>query len=287
MHRRHFFTHSAGAMGLQAKNLGHARRGGSGRIGCRTLECRFRAAYLNCSIFRRKVFGHIAKFLDESNAVACQSRLIGVALLAAAALMACASRHEKIPLSPEDQAIQYKFRGIQGGILYLDASGEDKRRITMYNETGKIWLALPGLSTGAQQSTYPGALYLPKILHVIWRSNDATAARRYGGPECGIRGCPDYNRMGWEGGAILGDYTVPLATRIPDEVLDYIRANGGALRVKIRLKDNGVAIGWDVEYVIPFKDWKPNKLGLNSGVNYRMAGGDFRERRPDHPGLEH
>ena len=279
-------------MDLQAKTLGHARRGGSGRIGCRTLKYRFRAAYLNCSTFRRKVLGHIAKFLDESNAVACQPRLIGVALLAAAALMACASRHEKIPLSPEDQAIQYKFRGVNGVVLYLDASGYGKEKITMYNEKGEIWQALFGVSTGAQQSTYPSTLYLPKTLRVIWRSNDATQKMRYtmtgipchklanGEIECPNPcriGCPDYSRLGWEGGTILGDYTVPLATRIPDKVLDDIRANGGALRVKIRLKDNGVAIGWDVERSLPIPNLPKNYVGAKYAIDYFIPGGDFRE----------
>lgn len=33
------------------------------------------------------------------------------------------------------------------------------------------------------------------------------------------------------------------AERIPDDVPDYIRKNSGTLRLKIRLKDDGVLIG--------------------------------------------
>jgi hypothetical protein len=197
-------------------------------------------------------------------------------------LGACANgsiQKNTVELSPEDQAIQQKFRGISGGVLYFDASGQSKDRITMYNEKGDFWRADMGIGRGSQQSTFTNPLYLPKAIRVVWRSHDATQKRIYGGLECGTRGCPEYLKLGWEGGTVLGDYTVPLATQIPDEVLDYIRANGGALRVKIRLKDNGVAIGWDVEHIIPYSQWKPNKLGLGSGITYRMAGGDFREVR--------
>ena len=213
--------------------------------------------------------------------------------LAVTILGACSTGYlqkNSVELSPEDQAIQHKFRGINGGVLYFDASGQSKKRITMYNEKGEFWQAHVGIGLGKQQSTYPNVLYLPKSIHIIWRSEDATEKRRPaqeciplkdGAKQCfepcGAKGCPDYSRAGWEGGTVLGDYTVPLATRIPDEVLDYIRANGGALRVKIRLKDNGVAVGWDVEHIIISGQWKPNKLGLGSGITYRMAGGDFRE----------
>jgi hypothetical protein len=60
-----------------------------------------------------------------------------------------------------------------------------------------------------------------------------------------------------------------VAERIPDSLLDYIRNNGGALRLKIRLKDDGVLIGWDVEekFTTPY----------GSGIRYVLTGGDFRE----------
>lgn len=220
---------------------------------------------------------------------------VGTTLFFAAILAACANsvgHNAQAQLSPEDRAIQYKFRGIQGGVVYIDASGEKKNNITIYNENGKIWKVLRGIFTAASQSTYPEILYLPKSIHVIWRSNDATEKKRFTETTCNRlvsgetlctnpcrTGCPDYSRLGFEGGTVLGDYTVPLATRIPDEVLDYIRANGGALRVKIRLKDNGVAIGWDVEKRVPIPNLLPNHVGAKNAIQYVMAGGDFRERR--------
>jgi hypothetical protein len=80
----------------------------------------------------------------------------------------------------------------------------------------------------------------------------------------------------WKGGTIIGDYTVPVAARIPDEILNYIRASGGALRIKIRLKDNGVLIGWDVEERVPKPNWKPGD-GAENYIRHSLPGGDFRE----------
>jgi len=66
---------------------------------------------------------------------------------------------------------------------------------------------------------------------------------------------------------MLGDYTVEVARRIPDEVLADIRARRGALRLKFRLKPDGVLFGWDIERA-------------DGGLSrYDMAGGDFNAAR--------
>jgi hypothetical protein len=71
-------------------------------------------------------------------------------------------------------------------------------------------------------------------------------------------------------GIIIGDYTVPVAKRIPNALLDDLRQNRrGNLRIKIRLKDDGVLIGWDIE-----REGKGKYT-----FDYDMAGGDFREAR--------
>ncbi len=66
-------------------------------------------------------------------------------------------------------------------------------------------------------------------------------------------------------GKVLGDHTIPVASRIPDEVVAEIRKNGGGLRLKFRLHPEGVFFGWDIERLIG---------GL---PRHSMAGGDFRE----------
>jgi hypothetical protein len=66
-------------------------------------------------------------------------------------------------------------------------------------------------------------------------------------------------------GQAAGDYTIPIASRVPDDVIKDIRARGGGLRLKFRLKPDGVLFGWDIER-------------FSSGqVEYSMPGGDFRE----------
>ncbi|MBR0567336.1 hypothetical protein J5J83_14530 [Azoarcus sp. L1K30] len=159
-----------------------------------------------------------------------------------------------------------KFKGIGGIVLRLDAA-TTKENITMQADNG-IFIGCPSqLSpTSVGNQTYsPGYVPVPRTVRVIWR--DVTAKYK--------------DHCQYEGGAILGDYTVPIADRIPDAVLDEIRNNGGALRIKIRLADDGVLIGWDIERIITKENWRPGMYGV---IDYRMAGGDFKERRRDENG---
>ena len=173
-------------------------------------------------------------------------------------------------LSPEDKMLRHKFRGIYGGVLYIDASGYAKDYVTMRTQSGQIWRATPGgYGRGAGQETFTGAMYIPKTIRVEWRTGNVSVRKDENGRS-------NYHSMGFEGGTILGDYTVPVIGRIPDEVLDYIRNKGGALRLKIRLKDDGVLIGWDVEESVPIRNWKAGD-GAKSAIRYVMPGGDFRE----------
>ena len=67
------------------------------------------------------------------------------------------------------------------------------------------------------------------------------------------------------GGEAAGDYIIPIASRIPDEVVKEIRKNGGGLRLKFRLKPDGVMFGWDIER-------------FGGGLpRHSMPGGDFLE----------
>lgn len=96
-----------------------------------------------------------------------------------------------------------------------------------------------------------GGARVPVTIRAVWRKGG-----RY-----------DYSHATWSGGTILGDHTLPVAARIPDEVLRDIRAKGGALRLKFRLKPDGVLFGWDIE--------RPGG-GLS---RFDMPGGDFLETR--------
>jgi hypothetical protein len=94
---------------------------------------------------------------------------------------------------------------------------------------------------------------VPETVRVTWRKKDESFWKdgriRYGGE-------------------FAGDYTIPIASRIPDEVVKEIRKNGGGLRLKFRLNANGVFFGWDIER---FEGGLPR---------HSMPGGDFREAGP-------
>jgi hypothetical protein len=198
--------------------------------------------------------------------------LLGTLLSAVLAVSACAASppDNTLNLSSEDKILRHKYRGIYGGVLYFDASGYRKQYVTMHTQSGQIWHAsIAGVSWGAQQMTFTNAMYIPKTIRVVWRTGSVRVREDE-------KGRSNYHTMGFEGGTILGDYTVPVIERIPDEVLDYIRKNGGALRLKIRLKDDGVSIGWDVEERVPIPNLKPGERAQNF-IRYALPGGDFRE----------
>ena len=163
---------------------------------------------------------------------------------------------------PKDHSdLAYKFRGIRGVVVRIDAIGE-KRHVTIVSDTNRQ-IAAPSLLSPKNNgilSFSGGALPLPKTVHITWREGGAKYERPLS---------PDKTRsigpLSWMGGTIVGDYTIEVASRIPDDVLDSIRKEGGALRLKFRLKDDGVLLGWDIE--------RPG-----GGISrYSMAGGDFRE----------
>lgn len=100
--------------------------------------------------------------------------------------------------------------------------------------------------------SYPGRI-APESVRVVWRKRDesyydAAGLIRYGGD-------------------VAGDYTILVARRIPDDVIDDIRKHGGGLRLKFRLKKDGVMFGWDIE-----RD--------GGGISrFDMPGGDFLETK--------
>jgi len=196
------------------------------------------------------------------------------------ALSACASDIlNGANLSSEDKHFRHKFREIDGGVLFVNASGYEKKFVTMYTQSGQVWMTFSSLTRGGGQMAFTSYLYIPKMLRVVWRGVDAKEVRDERGHTAGMR-------LGYEGGDVLGDYTVPVANRIPDEVLDYIRTHGGALYLKIHLKDNGVAVGWGVEERLPIPNSKPPR----NYIHYTLDGGDYCEDRyedgKDIPGWE-
>ena len=193
-------------------------------------------------------------------------QLLGLFAASVYSMTGCASQPaaKDRNLSDEDKKLQHKFRGIYGVVLRLDALTR-KDYTTTTSDKGILISQDAHLGPGGATNltfTDNSSMPIPKTIRATWRAN----------PNRDI----SLRDSRWQGGTIIGDYTVPVAERIPDELIDYIRKNGGALRIKIRLRDDGIAIGWDIERIIPLKDWKP-EYKLPSGISYLLPGGDFME----------
>jgi hypothetical protein len=79
---------------------------------------------------------------------------------------------------------------------------------------------------------------------------------------------------------LIGQWTVPVADRIPDDLLDDLRRDPrGNLRIKIRLHREGVLLGWDIERRPGYDPKKRDQWGNPIYVDpvYSFFGGDFRE----------
>jgi len=159
------------------------------------------------------------------------------------------------------------------GTLRRDAKPE-KDGITIYDEKGQQLDAAARLSKKIVGNSSGGERRIPRAIRATWRTGDFRMT----------------SEGTWVGGTLMGDYTTTVAERIPREVFEYMRKNGGSLRLKIRVVDGAVLVGWDVEKYVPVEGWKPGDG--DSGFHYYMAGGDFREDRVYNgkivePGWEH
>jgi hypothetical protein len=79
---------------------------------------------------------------------------------------------------------------------------------------------------------------------------------------------------------LVGQWTVPVAERIPDDLLDDLRRDPrGQLRIKIRLHREGVLLGWDIERRPGYDPKKRDQWGNPIYVDpvHSFFGGDFRE----------
>jgi hypothetical protein len=158
------------------------------------------------------------------------------------------------PLSDEDKALKHKFRGLNGGQLRVDSLFE-VNGLNIFDERGKLFFSRASFipPTGNDIGSYGADFGVPKTLRVEWRDKIEMVEDPH------LRGIPD---GAFHGGTVLGDYTVPVASRIPDDLLDAMRRGVGGFRLKIRIHRDGPLIGWD----------------LSRGFNLQyFAGGDFRE----------
>ena len=164
------------------------------------------------------------------------------------------------PLSAEDEQLKRKFRGLQGGQLRVDSLFQ-VRGLNIFNENGYLFFAMAGITPPHRANSSYGADFgVPKYLRFEWR--DKIEMEPDGALKRGLPGGAYY------GGNILGNYTVPVASRIPDALLEDKRRNGGGFRLKIRIHPDGPLIGWDLE----------RGVGTGpDGSKFHHAGGDFQE----------
>lgn len=172
------------------------------------------------------------------------------------------------PISPEDAALKHKFRGISGGEKVLSAT-ESLDRVDLYDENG-AYFARGVFGRAGGYSSYGGGedrLPMPKTLRYVRFGEDA---KYLGNSHTGF---PAYT------GTPLVDVTVPVAERIPDDLLDDLRRDPkGSLRLKIRLMPDAILIGWDIERRPGFNAQK-SREGQHYPAAYSHTGGDFKEMR--------
>lgn len=148
---------------------------------------------------------------------------------------------------------QQRFKGI-GVILVVDAvPGAKMEQVVICDDRGVQIYASSTVARRNREIMALGGTRVPLTVRAVWGKD-----RHY-----------DFSHATWYGGTILGDYTIPVAERIPDEILNDIRAHGGGLRLKFRLKPDGVLFGWDIERAAPLGD-----VSI-----FEMPGGDFLETR--------
>jgi hypothetical protein len=176
-------------------------------------------------------------------------------------------------LSPDEERWKKKFRGMVGGELYADAVPE-KSYVMIFDEKGTVFYrkGAMGVKTNSRQA-YAAEFGVPLSLRATWRDDEPNSTGKSQKPVIVKNG--DYS-----GGILMGDVTVPVAERIPDELLDRMRKYKGGFVLKLRLTDETLLIGWEVK----FGKGYPWALDINDNAYFRpdiddMAGGDFCERR--------
>ena len=168
-------------------------------------------------------------------------------------LASCHSGAGEDHKAPPMSEAQHRFKGI-GLVLVTDAvPGAEMLGVEFFADGRELPFFAQSRIVKANRgiSSYP-ADRPPTMVRIIWRKSHETYR---------ASGHIRYK------GEIAGDYTIPVATRIPDAILQDILSRGGALRLKFRLKPDGILFGWDIE-----RD--------GGGISrFDMPGGDFLETR--------
>jgi hypothetical protein len=171
-------------------------------------------------------------------------------------------------LTPNEQATLRRFRGVGIQLVVDGVAGARMEGVKIYSDNGYSIFSAAGVSQGKQIMDV-GSARVPLWVRVIWREKPKAIWGKDGG-------------IDWEG-PIIGDYTIPVAERIPDAVLESLRKDPkGDLRIKFRLHPDGVYFGWDIERTPgydPKKTRTPEGLSIFYPPAYELTDGDFKEAR--------
>lgn len=165
-----------------------------------------------------------------------------------------------------EQQFSHKFIGINN-INWILSSIHNIRYIDIRDQNNHLIEAPSAVSEGS--TSRMSINEVPINIKITWRKQDESNPIYSG----------ERNEY-WSGGKITGLFRVPIAERIPDELINDLRRDPkGSLRIKIRLHQNGVLLGWDIERRPGFNSKKRDKFGEAVYVKavHSFAGGDFRE----------
>ena len=204
---------------------------------------------------------------------------VGAAASAAACKPQAAGRRalpEQASTDP-DAALLYRYKGIPGGgAMFIDATYDTHGRSFIYAADGTHFATgqfRPGASStrGYFGDEKTGGLPLPKTLRLVTYPQDAK--RNSGWNYAKFQDRPPFL------GPPLLDVTVPVASRIPDAVLDRIRKYKGGLKLKLRITRETLLVGWQISGVKDYpyeRDRYGHRLITDEDL---MIGGDFCERQ--------
>jgi hypothetical protein len=193
----------------------------------------------------------------------CQS--LG-ALFGATSLVACAQHEVKKPersYSEEEQQRMHKFRGIGGYETVISGFGSSLETgifVVLSNDRGQVF----------EEGTF-------------WEKKDSKSS--FGIYPPGLMKTLTAKAYTKRGGQAFYEITIPVADRIPDELLDDLRRDPrGMLRIKIRLHREDVLLGWDIErrpnpWQLPQEEWFAGGVSRVPQPAWTHTGGDFKEAR--------
>ncbi|MDP2110626.1 MAG: hypothetical protein Q8J94_07290 [Thiobacillus sp.] len=169
-------------------------------------------------------------------------------------------------MTPEEKAWRARFHDINGYEFVMDAI-EPVNGVVVFNEDNRRFTSSSLFSRKSRLRMGNASKYgVPRFYRVTWREGEW---QRNNEPrdmsKIAAKGDGTYS-----GGKVVGDYIVPVAERIPDELLAEMRQRKLGLRIKLRIHPEGVLLGWDLQ--------GPPGTGPQY-EKYTMAGGDFREAR--------